>query len=65
VILCLSKKGLYADEEGAIYKVLEINQDRVLLEFVNTNMPIRPQSIANISEIEVIDQHLFSSDKET
>ena len=30
------KKGLYADEEGAIYRVLEINGNRCFLVFVNT-----------------------------
>jgi len=48
------KKGLYPDEDGAIYKVLEINEDRVVLEFVNTNMLIRPQSIANLSELDLL-----------
>ena len=41
--LAVFKKGLYDDEEGAVYRVLEINGDRCVLEFVNTNMTIRPQ----------------------
>ena len=48
------KKGLYEDEEGAVYQVLEVNQDRAVLEFVTTNLTIRPQSIANIAELEVV-----------
>ena len=46
------RKGLYHDEEGVIYRVLEINGDRVLLELVNTSLVIRPQSIAKLSELD-------------
>lgn len=46
------KKGLYADEDGAIYRVLEINGDRVVIQLENTNMVIRPQSIANLLELD-------------
>ena len=49
------KKGLYKDEEGAIYCVLEINGDRTVLELANTNMVIRPQSVAMLSELEKFD----------
>ena len=49
------KNGLYKDEEGAIYCVLEINGDRTILELANTNMVIRPQSIAMLSELDKID----------
>lgn len=48
------KKGLYMDEENAVYKVLEINGDRGVLELVNTNMIIRPQSVAILSELELL-----------
>ena len=47
------KKGLYADEEGAVYRVLEINGDRCVLEFANTNMIIRPQSVAMLAELDL------------
>ena len=47
------KKGLYADEEGAIYRVLEINDDRCFLVFVNTDIPIPPQSVAILSELDL------------
>ena len=47
------KKGLYSDEEGAIYRVLEINGDRTMLELANTNMIIRPQSVAILSELDL------------
>ena len=55
------KKGLYKDEEGAIYCVLEINGDRTLIELANTNMVIRPQSVAVLSELDKI--HLDSTTK--
>jgi len=47
------KMGLYADEEGAVYRVLEINGDRGMLELLNTNMIIRPQSVAILSELDL------------
>lgn len=47
------KKGLYADEEGAVYQVLEINGDRSILELANTTMIIRPQSVAVLSELDL------------
>lgn len=51
--LVIFKKGLYADEEGAVYRVLEINGDRSILEVANTNMIIRPQSVALLAELEL------------
>ena len=48
------KKGLYADEEGAVYKVLEINGDRCILEFANSSMTIRPQSVAVLAELDLL-----------
>ncbi len=45
--------GLYDDEKGARYRILEINGDRATLVFI-CNLPIPPQSIARISELEVI-----------
>jgi len=50
--LVVFKKGLYDDEDGAIYRILEINGDRCVLELENTNMVIRPQSVAALSELE-------------
>ena len=49
------KDGLYKDEEGAVYCVVEINGDRTILEFANTNMLIRPQSVAMLAELEKIE----------
>lgn len=46
------QKGLYKDEEGAIYRVVEVNGDRCLLELINTSMVIRPQSVAKLSDLE-------------
>jgi hypothetical protein len=45
--------GLYRDEEGAEYRVVEINGDRVLIEFI-CKLPIPPQSVATIEELEVV-----------
>jgi hypothetical protein len=46
--------GLYTDEEGARYKVLEINGNRAVIEFI-CQLPIPPQSVANIDELELVD----------
>lgn len=45
--------GLYDDENGAVYKVIEINGDRALIEFI-CDLPIPPRSIAKTKELEVI-----------
>jgi len=45
--------GLYPDEKGAVYKVLEINGDRAVIEFI-CDLPIPPQSVAKIAELEVV-----------
>lgn len=44
--------GLYNDEKEAKYKVVEMNGDRVIIEFI-CDLPIPPQSIAKTSELEV------------
>lgn len=49
------KDGLYSDEEGARYKVMEINGDRAIIEFI-CQLPIPPQSIANMDELELVDR---------
>ena len=46
--------GLYPDEEGARYKVLEINGDRAVIEFI-CQLPIPPQSMADVKELELVD----------
>ena len=46
--------GLYPDEEGARYKLLELNGDRAIIEFI-CQLLIAPQSIANINELEVVE----------
>ena len=51
--LVVFKKGRYADEEGAIYRVLEVNGDRVFLEFITTQMVFRPQSVAKLADLEI------------
>ena len=47
------KDGLYPDEEGARYKVIEINGDRVVIEFI-CYLSIPPQSVAKTNELEVV-----------
>ena len=46
--------GLYFDEEGAKYEVVELNGSRAVIEFM-CKLPIPPQSIANIDELEVVE----------
>lgn len=53
--LVIFKDGLYDDEKGTIYRVLEVNGDRVVLELENSTMSIRPQSIALLSDLEEYD----------
>jgi hypothetical protein len=47
------KSGLYDDEFGAKYKVIEINGDRAIIESI-CDLPIPPQSVAMISALEVV-----------
>ena len=46
--------GVYPDEVGARYKVMELNGSRAVIEFI-CKLPIPPQSIANIDELEVVE----------
>lgn len=61
--LVVFKKGLYADEEGAIYRVLEINGDRGILELVNTKMILRPQTVAVLRELDWYNENLSNEEK--
>jgi hypothetical protein len=45
---------LYPDEEGAKYRILEINGDRGFIEFI-CDLPIPPQSVTKIKELEVVE----------
>ena len=45
-------EGLYPDETGAQYRVLEINGDRAIIQLENTDMSIKPQSLAILAELE-------------
>ena len=47
------KDGLYADEEGAIYRVIEDNGDRVFLEFI-CDLRFPPQSVALVRDLEMV-----------
>jgi len=46
--------GLYPDEEGARYRILEVNGDRGFIEFI-CDLPLPPQSVARFEELEVVD----------
>ena len=45
--------GLYPDEEGAQYIILEINGDRVFIEYI-CDLPFRPQSVAMVKDLVII-----------
>ncbi len=45
--------GLYPDEEGARYRIVELNGDRAVIELI-CNLPIPPQSIAKTSELIIV-----------
>lgn len=62
--LVIFRKGLYADEEGAIYRVLEINGDRGILELINTKMILHPQTVAVLSELDLYNES-FSEKEES
>jgi len=49
-------EGLYPDETGAKYKVVEINGDRAIIEFI-CDLPIPPQSVAKVNELIVINEN--------
>ena len=49
------RDGLYDDEEGATYRVIEINGDRALIQFI-CDLPLPPQSFAKLDELQVIQQ---------
>ena len=53
------KKGLYADEEGAVYRVVEINGTRCFIELVNTNMIIRLQSVAMLCDLDLLSERIL------
>lgn len=50
--------GLYDDENGATYKVVEINGDRAIIEYI-CDLPIPSQSIAKTKELEVIQHEII------
>ena len=47
--------GLYDDEQGSRYKVIEINSDRAIIEYV-CQLPIPPRSVARVEELEVVNE---------
>lgn len=48
------RDGLYSDEDGAFYRVIEDNGDRVFIEF-NCNLRFPPQSVARTKDLEVVE----------
>ena len=48
------KDGLYSDEEGAFYRVIEDNSDRVFIKFI-CNLPLPPISVARTADLEVVE----------
>ena len=48
------KTGLYEDEKDTIYRILEINKDRGIIELVNTKLPFPPQSIVILKELIIV-----------
>jgi len=47
------RDGLYEDEVGSTYLVIEDNGDRVFLKAI-VNLPFPPVSIARTSELELV-----------
>ncbi len=59
------KEGLYTDERDAVYKIIELNGDRAIIQFV-CDLPIPPQSVARVDELELVSEHAGDAqDKET
>ena len=48
------KDGLYPDEEGATYRVIEDNEDRLFLEFI-CDLTFPPQSVARVKDLEILE----------
>lgn len=47
--------GLYPDEEGAIYRVIEDNGNRVFIKFIcDLNFP--PISVARTQDLEIVEE---------
>ena len=48
------KDGLYEDEEGQLYTIIEYNGVRVILEYICDWETLRPTSVAVTKELEVV-----------
>lgn len=44
----------YPDEAGLVYRVLEVNEERAIIQLENTNLPIPPQSVAKLCDLAVV-----------
>ena len=48
------RDGLYEDEKETVYVVREVNGDRSILELIYPSMIIRPESVALLSDLEIL-----------
>ena len=51
--LVVFKTGLYEEENDAVYRILEINGDRGIIVYANTKLPIPPQSVVRLYDLEL------------
>ena len=47
----------YPDETGQLYKVIELNGDRCILEDILSHYAIHPTSIAKVSELILVENN--------
>jgi hypothetical protein len=57
------REGLYDDEEGATYRILELNGDRCFIVFI-CDLPIPPQSAARTNELELVHDQQYDASSE-
>ena len=48
------KDGLYDEEFGQAYILIELNGDRCIIKQI-TDLPIPPTSVAKVADLEVVD----------
>ncbi len=57
------KDGLYEEEQGMIYLVLEENGDRGIIRWIEDANPIPASSLARFDEMEVLGYVLIDEDE--
>jgi hypothetical protein len=50
------RDGLYEDEKETVYVVREVNGDRSILELIYPSMIIRPESVALLCDLEILEK---------